>query len=97
MSQVVLVGAGKIGQTICDFLIESGSFEVTLVDNDPQRLDHLPDRSGLCKRRLDVTHPDVLARTLVDHYAVVSAGTFSRARNGNGPEDAMGTLTTRMS
>ena len=76
MSPVVLIGGGKIGQTICDFLIESGSFDVTLVDNDQQRLDHLADRPGLRKRRLDVTELDVLSRTLSGHYAVINAGPF---------------------
>ncbi|MXY57245.1 MAG: NAD(P)H-binding protein [Gammaproteobacteria bacterium] len=76
MSPVVLVGAGKIGQTICHFLNESGSYRVTLVDSDPKRLDHAPDHPGLAKRRIDVTDVDALAQTLADHFAVINAGPF---------------------
>lgn len=76
MSPVALVGGGKIGHTISDFLVDSGDYEVTLVDCDQKRLDHLANRPGLRKRRLDVTDVDALAPMLADHYAVINAGPF---------------------
>ncbi len=70
---VALVGGGKIGEMICDLLISSGDYNVTLIDASADQLAKFPDHAALKKTQLDVTDVDALARTLKDHFAVMSA------------------------
>ena len=76
MPQVALIGSGKIGEMICNFLIDSGDYGVTLIDVSQRQLDHISDRPQLDKRCLDVTDVDVLAEALAKHFAVISAGPY---------------------
>jgi saccharopine dehydrogenase-like NADP-dependent oxidoreductase len=38
MTPVILLGAGKIGETIAQFLHGSGDYTLTVTDQDPARL-----------------------------------------------------------
>ena len=76
MPQIALIGSGKIGEMICNFLIDSGDYDVTLIDILPKQLDHIPERPRLDKRCLDVTDVDALAKTLIGHFAVLNAGPY---------------------
>ena len=76
MPQVALIGSGKIGEMICNFLLDSGDYGVTLIDASQRQLDHIPDRPQLDKRCLDVTDVDVLAESLARYFAVISAGPY---------------------
>jgi saccharopine dehydrogenase-like NADP-dependent oxidoreductase len=76
MSKIAIVGAGKIGEMICTFLVDLGGYEVSLVDASANQLALVPDRPGLTKVRLDVTDTGVLAQRLAGHFAVLSAGPY---------------------
>lgn len=76
MSQVAVIGSGKIGEMICNFLIDSGDYGVTLLDISQKQLEHIPDRPQLDKHCLDVTDVNALAETLAGHFAVISAGPY---------------------
>lgn len=76
MSQIALIGSGKIGEMICNFLLDSGDYRVTLVDVSQKQLDHVPSQPQLDKRCLDVTDVDALANTLAGHFAVLNASPY---------------------
>ena len=76
MLQVAIIGSGKIGEMICNFLIDTGDYGVTLLDVSQRQLDHIPYRPQLYKHCLDVTNIDVLSDILAGHFAVLSAGPY---------------------
>ncbi|MCZ6831606.1 MAG: saccharopine dehydrogenase NADP-binding domain-containing protein [Gammaproteobacteria bacterium] len=80
MTQVGLVGGGKIGEMICDLLIGSGDYSVTLIDASQAQLDKLPDSDRLTKLCLDVTDTQALSAALDGHFAVLSACPFYLTR-----------------
>ena len=73
MTRIAIIGAGKIGETICDFLVDQGGYQATLVDASEQQLELVPARAGLSKMRMDVSDEDALGEILVGHFAVLSA------------------------
>ena len=77
---ILVVGAGKIGQVAADLLAGSGDYAVTLVDRDSAALDALA-ASALPAARvrheaLDVADTAALKRGLDGRYAVLSAAPF---------------------
>jgi len=77
---ILVVGAGKIGQVAADLLAGSGDYAVTLVDRDSAALDAL-SASALPAARvrheaLDVADTAALKRGLDGRYAVLSAAPF---------------------
>ena len=76
MTQVALVGSGKIGEMICELLITSGDYSVTLIDASRDHLDKIPDAEKLTKLQLDVTDSAALIAALEGHFAVMSACPF---------------------
>ena len=76
MPRIALIGSGNIGEMICNFLIDSGDYDVTLVDVSQKQLDHVPIQPQLDKCCLDVTDIDALANTLAGHFAVLNAGPY---------------------
>jgi saccharopine dehydrogenase-like NADP-dependent oxidoreductase len=81
MTQVALVGHGKIGEMICDLLIGSGDYSVTLIDSSQEQLDKLAEVDRLTKLCLDVTDTDALCAALQGHFAVMSACPFYLTRD----------------
>ncbi len=82
MKSIAVMGAGKIGSTICQLLLSSGDYQVTLCDASEQalglvaeQLKSLPQR-GLRTHRLDIANPQQLRATLKDQFAVLSACPF---------------------
>lgn len=73
MSRIAIVGAGKIGEMICTFLVDLGGYKATLVDSSGKQLDLVPDRPGLGKVCMDVTETGALSQILDGHFAVLSA------------------------
>nr|ADI18592.1 saccharopine dehydrogenase and related proteins [uncultured Oceanospirillales bacterium HF4000_23O15] len=73
MTQIVLVGGGKIGEMICNLLVGCGDYELTLIDASQKQLDQIPDRPGLRKCCLDVSDVEALSAQLEGHFAVLSA------------------------
>ena len=76
MLRIALVGGGRIGGMICNLLIDSGDYQVTLLDASASQLANVPDRPRLNKRCMDVSDCDVLTTALAGHFAVISAGPF---------------------
>jgi len=76
MKKIALVGGGKIGETICELLLDSGDYEVSLVDASEEQLDRVADSERLKKIALDVTDSEALGEILADHFAVLCAGPF---------------------
>ena len=73
MSRIAIIGAGKIGEIICTFLVDMGGYEVTLVDASGPQLELVPDRPGLNKICMNVTDGNALGKILPGHFAVLSA------------------------
>ena len=73
MSRIAIIGAGKIGEMICTFLVDLGGYKATLVDSSGKQLEQVPERPGLNKVCMDVTEAGALARALDGHFAVLSA------------------------
>jgi len=77
---ILVIGAGKIGQVVADLLAGSGDYAVTLADRDAGALDALAatGATGLRvdRQALDVTDDAALARALAGRYAVLSAAPF---------------------
>jgi saccharopine dehydrogenase-like NADP-dependent oxidoreductase len=77
---IIVVGAGKIGQVVADLLAGSGDYSVTLADRDAAALDALGS-SALADSRvqhlaLDVADDTSLQHALEGRYAVLSAAPF---------------------
>ncbi|GAB4282815.1 MAG: saccharopine dehydrogenase family protein [Deferrisomatales bacterium] len=75
MERILLLGAGKIGAAVTEFLAGSGDYRVTVADRDPEALQAVA-RDGVAKEAADVTRPSVLAGLLDGHDAVISALPF---------------------
>jgi saccharopine dehydrogenase-like NADP-dependent oxidoreductase len=77
---ILVIGAGKIGQVVADLLAGSGDYAVTLADRDAGALDALAATAGagarVDRQALDVTDDAALARALSGRYAVLSAAPF---------------------
>jgi saccharopine dehydrogenase-like NADP-dependent oxidoreductase len=77
---ILVVGAGKIGQVVADLLAGSGDYAVTLADRDAGALDALaamaPPASKVQRLALDVADAAALKRALEGQFAVLSAAPF---------------------
>lgn len=73
---IVLVGAGKIGRMIAEFLLGTGDYSVTVIDRDAGALAAFDDLPGISTTRLDVTDEAALTRTFKGRFAVLSATPF---------------------
>src|SRR5688572_3674437 len=76
MREVAIVGAGKIGSMMADWLSHTEDYRVTVIDKSAEQLSRL-DSNGTSQRvALDVENPSELARTLEGKFAVLSAAPF---------------------
>lgn len=75
MHDILLLGAGKIGEAIATLLHGSGDYRVTVADCEAAPLDRIA-RSGVATRRLDVQDTAALQDLLNDRRAVISALSF---------------------
>ena len=71
-SKVVLAGAGKIGEAIVALLAQSGDYEVTVVEQDGERLRAF-ERGGLRTHTCSLDEPGELVPVLQGQDAVISA------------------------
>jgi saccharopine dehydrogenase-like NADP-dependent oxidoreductase len=76
MKDVLIVGAGKIGQVAAQLLAHSDDYRVTLADQSPDALAGAGARSGVNPIALDVADGAALRRALAGHFAVLSAAPF---------------------
>jgi saccharopine dehydrogenase-like NADP-dependent oxidoreductase len=72
-TKVVVIGAGKIGETIVALLLESNDFHVTLLDSSEPSLAHFADHNDLTKRLVDVSDASALDVELKHQFAVLSS------------------------
>src|SRR5438552_13087685 len=72
MTPLILLGAGKIGETIAQFLHGSGDYELTVADQDPARL--VPIAAlGVKTTRADFGDARALAALIGGNAMVISA------------------------
>src|SRR5262245_57794914 len=72
MHQVLLLGAGKIGNAVAKFLSRSGDFDVLVGDIDEAALGRLRE-SGIKTVKLDSSNADQLANAMKGRGSVLSA------------------------
>src|ERR1700733_6626583 len=77
MRDILLIGAGKIGETIADLLCASGDYQVTVADRSELQLQKLPRRANLRTLVLDVAKAEALDAALKGRFAVLSATPYS--------------------
>jgi saccharopine dehydrogenase-like NADP-dependent oxidoreductase len=76
MHNVLLLGAGKIGQMIARFLAATGDYQLRVGDVDPPALRRLAEMADVETIALDVTHAEQLATALRGCDSVISALCF---------------------
>src|SRR5262245_58145033 len=76
MREIAIVGAGKIGSMIADWLGHAGDYQVTVIDKSPEQLGRLTVNGAAERLALDVDEPAALARALKGKFAVLSAAPF---------------------
>lgn len=76
MSPIIILGAGKIGETIAKFLHASGDYDVCIADNDAARLTRLSESVSVETITLDVTDEAALLKALAGRERVISACSF---------------------
>jgi saccharopine dehydrogenase-like NADP-dependent oxidoreductase len=76
MRDVAVVGAGKIGSMIADWLGHVGGYRVTIIDKSNEQLGRLTLNAAAERVALDVEEPTALARALDGKFAVLSAAPF---------------------
>ncbi|HEX3603770.1 MAG TPA: saccharopine dehydrogenase family protein [Steroidobacteraceae bacterium] len=80
MKDIVIVGAGKIGSMIAEFLGSCGDYAVTVVDRSQQQLDRLETSVPVKKAAMDITQGDALGKLLSGKFAVLSAAPYHATR-----------------
>lgn len=77
MRDILLIGAGKIGETIAELLCGSGDYRVTVADRSDLQLQRLPKRAHMKTLVLDVSDEAALAAAMKGRFAVLSAAPYS--------------------
>src|SRR5271163_59211 len=80
MKHIVIVGAGKIGSMIAEFLGGSGDYAVTVVDRSQHQLDRLETSATITKIAADIAQRDTLRNILAGKFAVLSAAPYHATR-----------------
>lgn len=80
MKNIVIVGAGKIGSMIAEFLGGSGDYAVTVVDRSEKQLDRLETSVAITKVPVDIRQADALRKLLIGKFAVLSAAPYHATR-----------------
>ena len=75
MTKLILLGAGKIGETITHFLQASGDYALTVADQDPLRLAPMA-ALGAATVRAEFGDPQALRDLIRGHAYVISASPF---------------------
>ena len=76
MKDVVVVGAGKIGAFVAEWLDSTGDYRVTLVDRSQEQLDRLETGARVERRAVDISTAGDFAALLQGKFAVLSAAPF---------------------
>ncbi|WP_417735994.1 saccharopine dehydrogenase family protein [Rosistilla oblonga] len=76
MTNVLLLGAGKIGRMIAGFLAETGDYMVTVADSQSTALARIKPCKAVDTLLLDATDRTALTRAMADRTIVISALSF---------------------
>ena len=76
MTNILLVGAGKIGAMITELLVSTGEYHVTVVDKNTESLAQMKDSANVVKSVVDVSDQAQLIELMKGKYAVLSAAPF---------------------
>jgi saccharopine dehydrogenase-like NADP-dependent oxidoreductase len=76
MKSIAVIGAGKIGSTITDFLGRTGDYAVTVIDRSAEQLAALEAAAPARRVELDIADPEALAGEIRGHFAVLSAAPY---------------------
>ncbi len=79
--KIMLLGAGKIGTIITEFLSSCGDYRLTVADLDQNNLSRLAQRANVDTRVIDVTDKRALVDAMRGQYAVLSAMPYQVTRN----------------
>ncbi|GHF19604.1 saccharopine dehydrogenase [Kordiimonas sediminis] len=73
MKNILLMGAGKIGEMIAIMLAESGSYHVTVADRDQAALDRMPKHPNIATKMVDALNQEQMDAAAAGKYAVLMA------------------------
>jgi len=76
MKDILLLGAGKIGETIAAFLSGTGDYSLTVADASPKNLKHIAPSKNVKTMTLDSAEGAALERAMKGKFAVLSALPF---------------------
>lgn len=76
MKEIVVIGSGKIGSMIAEFLGGCGDYRVTIVDRLQSQLDQLEVSAPVERVALDINDSERFQQVLAGKYAVVSAAPY---------------------
>ena len=76
MKKVMLVGGGKIGIAITEFLSSTDDYKVTVVDRDAASLQRMPRNNNVELRKVDIVSPEFV-HEVEGHDIVLSATPFN--------------------
>ncbi|MDR3508962.1 MAG: saccharopine dehydrogenase family protein, partial [Caulobacteraceae bacterium] len=76
MKDIAIMGGGKIGSMIADFLAGCGDYRVTVFDRAQAQLDKLETSAPIIKHVLDITDTEALKAGLKGKFAVLSAAPY---------------------
>jgi len=77
MKKVMLVGGGKIGIAITEFLSQTGDYHVTVADRDRASLDRMPQNKNVELRQVTIADPKDFAREVEGHDIVLMATPYT--------------------
>jgi saccharopine dehydrogenase-like NADP-dependent oxidoreductase len=80
MKDIAIVGAGKIGSMISEFLVASGDYSVTVIDRSSAQLERLETALPITKIAADIADTAGLQRHLAGRFAVLSAAPYHATR-----------------
>ncbi len=73
MKHILVVGGGKIGETLSYLLAREPDYRVTIADRDEKALARIDDLPGVEKRVLDARNEDAVADLAAGKFAILSA------------------------
>ncbi|QDV69466.1 Lysine 6-dehydrogenase [Rosistilla carotiformis] len=76
MTNVLLLGAGKIGRMIAGFLAETGDYQVTVADSRPETLTRFQSMPAVDTLQIDAGNRSELAAAMASRGIVISALSF---------------------
>ena len=76
MKNVLLVGGGKIGVAITEFLSDCGDYKITVADRDAASLSRMPERN-VTRRKVEIGDAASFADVVKGHDIVLSATPYN--------------------